>query len=459
MERKLQSVASYDILSGLNDAIVNAAKWLLKAGVNVNQGDSYMNTPLHYAAQGGLESLVDVLLSNGADPNAVNTEARTPLHFAAAYGHANVAAKLIKSGADAELLDSYGVSSNKIIASPGPILKAEAEEILGISQREPKKIERLLHPEISNESEIGYWAGGTGGWGAERKVGFEEDMECDIDQYWADEITGEEVFNNYIASNSPVLIRGLISSWPAIQTFSYANLTSRFGSIRVQVSDIPYAQKFGGSVSKDMLLSEYIEEVRDHKIIGESHPWYVFRGHPIPNVADGPGSFVSYDDCPTPRVIYDAFKFLKNPRGGNVGGPRSRDNFINAQWAFGGEGTGAPVHFHNTAWNALVYGAKKWLVYPPHYKIMSSKQILDFYETDMTAYKNKGIKPLTCIQTAGDIMIIPESWGHGVLNIQESIAVATEAKYALWRMKSPIKIMNSLPSDNREDYKKRGGKH
>ena len=34
--------------------------------------------------------------------------------------------------------------------------------------------------------------------------------------------------------------------------------------------------------------------------------------------------------------------------------------FINAQWALGGEGTGAPVHFHNTAWNALIYGAKKW---------------------------------------------------------------------------------------------------
>jgi hypothetical protein len=35
------------------------------------------------------------------------------------------------------------------------------------------------------------------------------------------------------------------------------------------------------------------------------------------------------------------------------------DMFVNAQWALGGEGTGAPVHFHNTAWNALIYGAKR----------------------------------------------------------------------------------------------------
>jgi len=143
------------------------------------------------------------------------------------------------------------------------------------------------------------------------------------------------------------------------------------------------------------------------------------------------GSFVNFEDCPTPTPIYDAFRFMKGQSPIGVGGPSSRDNFINAQWAFGGEGTGAPVHFHNTAWNALVYGAKKWLVYPPHYKIMSSNQILDFFETDMDYFKKKGIQPLTCIQTAGDVMIIPESWGHGVLNLQESIAVATEAKVNL----------------------------
>ena len=27
-----------------------------------------------------------------------------------------------------------------------------------------------------------------------------------------------------------------------------------------------------------------------------------------------------------------------------------KELFVNAQWAVGGEGTGAPIHFHNTAW-------------------------------------------------------------------------------------------------------------
>ena len=56
--------------------------------------------------------------------------------------------------------------------------------------------------------------GGTGGWGPERLPGFEDDMACDcIDQYYAEEITGEEIYNKYIARNAPVLIRGLLKDW------------------------------------------------------------------------------------------------------------------------------------------------------------------------------------------------------------------------------------------------------
>jgi gamma-glutamyltranspeptidase len=85
--------------------------------------------------------------------------------------------------------------------------------------------------------------------------------------------------------------------------------------------------------------------------------------------------------------------------------------------------------------------------------IMSNKQIMDFYETDLKDYEARGVKPLTCVQTAGDIMIVPESWGHGVLNLQESVAIATEYKHSLWRIKPPPTIVSQITSqfDNRMD--------
>jgi hypothetical protein len=59
------------------------------------------------------------------------------------------------------------------------------------------------------------------------------------------------------------------------------------------------------------------------------------------------------------------------------------------------------VHFHNAAWSALVYGAKKWYMYPPHSAIMSSRQILEFIETDVDSLAREGYPARTCVQMAG----------------------------------------------------------
>jgi oxalate decarboxylase/phosphoglucose isomerase-like protein (cupin superfamily) len=81
---------------------------------------------------------------------------------------------------------------------------------------------------------------------------------------------------------------------------------------------------------------------------------------------------------------------------------------------------------------------------------MSNKQILDYFETDLATYNLRGVEPVTCVQTAGDVVIIPESWGHGVLNIQESVAIATEARQHVYRVKPSTSIYKFLPSfDNK----------
>lgn len=46
-------------------------------------------------------------------------------------------------------------------------------------------------------------------------------------------------------------------------------------------------------------------------------------------------------------------------------------------------------------------------------------------------------------------MIVPEMWGHGILNLQESVAVATESKGSMWRVRAQLPVMKLLPDDNR----------
>jgi hypothetical protein len=77
--------------------------------------------------------------------------------------------------------------------------------------------------------------------------------------------------------------------------------------MNVQVSDIPYAEKFGGNHPVDMKLAEYVEEVKQHRIIGGQHPWYVFKGHPIPRLSEGKDSLVRQEICPLPEKIKETF--------------------------------------------------------------------------------------------------------------------------------------------------------
>lgn len=57
------------------------------------------NTPLHYAACGGFDSVVRVLIEHGANVEEHNENGHTPLMEAASAGHVSVAAILLQAGA------------------------------------------------------------------------------------------------------------------------------------------------------------------------------------------------------------------------------------------------------------------------------------------------------------------------------------------------------------------------
>ena len=87
---------------------------------------------------------------------------------------------------------------------------------------------------------------------------------------------------------------------------------------------------------------------------------------------------------------------------------------------------------------------------------MSNKQILNYMETDMSNLtESLGFKPLTCVQRAGDIIMVPENWGHGVVNVQQSVALATEVRNSIFRLKPPLKTLGIIPSDNRRNRRKK----
>ena len=60
-------------------------------------------------------------------------------------------------------------------------------------------------------------------------------------------------------------------------------------------------------------------------------------------------------------------------------------------------------------------------------------QILAFVMNEVPKQRGSA-EAMQCVQQAGDVMIIPESWAHGVLNLQDSVAVATEVRGSFHRV-------------------------
>ncbi|TPP61231.1 Phosphatidate phosphatase LPIN3, partial [Fasciola gigantica] len=70
--------------------------------------DIELMTPLHWAADRGLDDIASLLLAHSADINAQDEQKQTPMHYACCCGHLKLAKLLYKSGADVSITDQDG---------------------------------------------------------------------------------------------------------------------------------------------------------------------------------------------------------------------------------------------------------------------------------------------------------------------------------------------------------------
>ncbi len=68
-------------------------------------------TPLHYAATGGHEDIMQLLLDNNAYVDAASPNGSTPLMMAAMYGTAAAVRLLLEAGADPSLKNDLGLTA------------------------------------------------------------------------------------------------------------------------------------------------------------------------------------------------------------------------------------------------------------------------------------------------------------------------------------------------------------
>lgn len=92
------------------------------------------------------------------------------------------------------------------------------------------------------------------------------------------------------------------------------------------------------------------------------------------------------------------------------------------QFYLGPPGSGSQPHWHTAAWNGLLRGRKRWLLWPPERASYAHQHVA---HTASAAIESAGA-PLVCEQRAGDVLLVPPLWGHATFNLEPVLGFATE---------------------------------
>ncbi|CAK7302880.1 JmjC domain-containing protein 8 [Vulpes lagopus] len=99
-----------------------------------------------------------------------------------------------------------------------------------------------------------------------------------------------------------------------------------------------------------------------------------------------------------------------------------------AAYSFGiaGAGSGVPFHWHGPGFSEVIYGRKRWFLYPPektpefHPNKTTLAWLQDVYPTLAPSER-----PLECTVQAGEVLYFPDRWWHATLNLDASVFIST----------------------------------
>jgi ankyrin repeat protein len=218
-------------------------------------------------------------------------------------------------------------------------------------------------------------------------------------------------FRDFYTLRRPVVVRYKqeIQEWPASQKWKKESFLNTYGDVSVDLSVIPHAvlydQPIHRSTIRDFISSwetkvQMKDATMDNDLPLHDSP-FLFDGEKL--LSSIPG--LKNDIGELPKV----FNFTQGSR-----------TYLH-QFSLGSIGSGAQYHFHGDAWNALVYGEKKWkFVAPPNGKFAINK-ICSTCSSSMMIGETYEV-----IQKSGDFVYVPEYWSHSTSNLGENIGIAYE---------------------------------
>jgi hypothetical protein len=226
----------------------------------------------------------------------------------------------------------------------------------------------------------------------------------------------ESSFREKFYRRKPVLLTGVTKTWQAMKRWQKADLLRHYGDSRIEVGEASEIIAFDGAGSMYSSLRDVVSN------FGTNHPTmkdpFVFDSSEVlefqPQMQrdfDVPSQFQSIMD--------------------NVGGVNSWQML-----SIGDDDKGLHFHSHGDSWLGLVFGAKRWLMYPPGRAPQSVFESLTPITPTMHDWTDVTLPqldvddhPIDCVQRSGEAMYVPAGWLHATVNMGETIGVGGQASW------------------------------
>jgi len=200
----------------------------------------------------------------------------------------------------------------------------------------------------------------------------------------------------------PVLIRGAMTTWPALTKWNTDYFRRTWGSLTVEAH-----RTLSKSDTRTFTIAEFMDYLVTTK---DENPYYLrnWQFHLASSEVRG-----DYQVLPFFKSWTDSALLAQNP---------------NFSWFFIGPKdsfSGLHIDVMNTsAWNAVTMGRKQWLFFPEEQADYLYDGEVDVFDPDLIEYpKFFNAEPLVCEQQAGDIVYTPSSWWHAVKNLEPCISI------------------------------------
>ena len=359
-------------------------------------------TALHVACRAGRAGAAAALLAAGANHSEVEAEwGGSCGHTAAARGHTAVLDAWRAAGGDDEALDGFGRSVRGLLQQE--CWSAECWNAAG-----RPAAAAVEEPACDAREADGGWApppadvletfGGAA-------ASFARPPARSLTAVAAP-LTREAFVRDHESLGRPLLLRNepTVASWAA-RGWTRDSLAAAAGDATVVVSAKPYGLGDGAG-SERTKLRDFLAGAAVGAANASAPPSFVFDEALLAG-----GGALAADASPDPPLFE-----IEN------GGAVLR------QLSVGPPKAGAMPHFHGAAYNALQVGLRRWALVPPSAAVFSRVPALDHFRRLRFGGggEEEAAEWVDVVQRPGDVLWVPELWGHATLSLAESVAVAVE---------------------------------